>query len=65
VYEASVAAPGSVGLRVRARADLHVRACVGDGVVWMHVLTRCPLGQVTVRAGDRIAGECMVEMERP
>jgi beta-galactosidase len=62
VYDAAVAAPGGPGLRLHAAGDLHVRPCVSEEAVLMHVLTRCVLGQVTVKAGDRIAGECAVEI---
>ena len=61
VHEAELDGSDGSGLRVEARADRHVRACVaGDGVL-LHVLTRCPLGQVTMRRGDRLQGDCVVQ----
>jgi hypothetical protein len=65
VYEAALLSPDGAGLRVRARADLHVRPCLAESEVLLHVLSRCPLGQVTIRPGDRIAGRCAVELLWP
>jgi len=62
VYEAALLAPDGAGLRVYARADAHVRPCLAEGEVLLHVLSRCPLGQVILRTGDRIAGQCTVEV---
>jgi hypothetical protein len=61
-YEASLTATNGPGLRARAAADRHVRACLGDDSVLMHVLTRCPLGQEVIHPGDRLAAECTVEL---
>ena len=62
VLEADLTAGDSSGLRVEACADRHVRACVeGDGVR-LHVLTRCPLGQVAIRRGDRLQGDCALQI---
>jgi len=62
VYEAALLAPDGTGLRVHARADAHVRPCLADGEILLHVLSRCPLGQVVIRDGDRIAGQFTVEV---
>jgi len=62
VYEAALRAADGSGLRVHANADVHVRPCLADGGVLLHALSRCPLGQVVLRNGDRIAGQCTVEL---
>ena len=62
IYEAELDGNDGSGLRVEARADRHVRACVADGGVLLHILTRCPLGQVTLRRGDRLQGDCVVQV---
>jgi hypothetical protein len=64
-YEASLTAANGSGLRARSAADRHVRACLGDDSVLMHVLTRCPLGQEVMLPGDRLAAECTVELIGP
>jgi len=53
------------GIRVHAHADLHVRPCLADGVVLMHVLSRCPLGQIVIKRGDRLTGEVVIELVGP
>ena len=62
IYEAALLAPDGRGLRVHARADAHVRPCLGEGEVLLHVLTRCPLGQVVLQRGDRIRSKFTVEL---
>jgi len=49
---------------VQAQADRHVRACLADDSVLLHVLTRCDLGQVELREGDVLEGTCTVERVR-
>ena len=46
---------------LHAHADLHVRPCLTDGAVLMHVLSRCPLGQVVVKRDGRLTGEVVLE----
>jgi hypothetical protein len=65
VYEASLRASDGAGLRVYANADAHVRSCLSDNGVLLHVLSRCPLGQVVIKNGDRLAGEFVIEVLRP
>ncbi|MGO8746656.1 MAG: glycoside hydrolase family 2 TIM barrel-domain containing protein [Thermoguttaceae bacterium] len=64
-YEASLRAADGSGLRARAAADRHVRACLAADSVLMHVLTRCPLGQEVMLPGGRLAAECTVELIGP
>ncbi len=62
VYEASLTAPGGAGLRVQANADRHVRCCLAADAVLLHALTRCDLGQVTIQDGDKLSGDCCLEI---
>lgn len=62
IYEASLKADDGSGVMVHANADAHVRCCLADDGVLMHVLSRCPLGQVVIKKGERLAGEFVVEM---
>lgn len=64
-YDASLTAANGSGLRARSAADRHVRACLGEDSVLMHILTRCPLGQEVMLPGDRLAAECTVELIGP
>ncbi|MCC6123453.1 MAG: hypothetical protein IT426_00675 [Pirellulales bacterium] len=65
VYEASLRASDGNGVTVRANADAHVRACLAEKGVLLHVLSRCPLGQVVIKNGDRLTGEFVVEIAKP
>lgn len=64
VYEASVTDQSGTGLRLRAAADRHLRACLAEGGVAVHLLTHCRLGPVTLKPGDRIRGDYAVEILR-
>jgi len=64
-YEASLKTADGAGLRVLAAADRHVRACLADDAVLLHVLTRCPLGQEVMLPGDRLEAECTIELSGP
>jgi hypothetical protein len=64
IQQATLQAQGGPGLRVHAQADRHVRACLADDGVLLHVLTRCDLGQVELRDGDVLEGTCTVELVR-
>ena len=57
IYEASLRAGDGTGLRIHANADAHVRSCLAEDGVLLHVLSRCPLGQVVIKNGDRLSGE--------
>ncbi len=65
IYEAAMTASDGTGLRVHAHADLHVRPCLTDGAVLMHVLSRCPLGQVVLKRGDRLTGDVVIALVGP
>ncbi len=65
IYEASLCAPNGAGLTVHANADAHVRSCLAENGVLFHVLSRCPLGQVAIKSGDRLTGEFVVELAKP
>ena len=43
-------------------ADLHVRPCLAEDAVLLHVLSRCELGQVVMNAGDELAGDLVVDL---
>lgn len=62
IYEASLVAPTGAGIRVRANADVHVRPCLADDGVRLHVLSQCRMGAVPLKKGDRVAGTCIVEL---
>jgi hypothetical protein len=62
VYDASLRDGDRRGLAVHANADAHVRACLAENGVLLHVLSRCPLGQVVIKDGDRLSGEFVVEV---
>jgi len=62
IYEASLEAPDHSGVQVEANADADFRACLTkDGVV-MHVLSACPLAQVVLKNGDRLAGTFAIRL---
>jgi hypothetical protein len=62
IYEASLVATDGSGIRICANADAHVRACLADKGVRLHVLSQCRLGPVVLKEGDRIEGRCAIEM---
>jgi hypothetical protein len=62
IYEASLAAADGAGLRVRANADVHVRPCLADNGVKLHVLSKCRLAPIVLKKGDRITGRYAVEL---
>jgi len=64
IYEAALLNPEGEGLRVGADADAHVRACLDQGAVLLHLLSECRLGPVTLRDGDRLTGRFVVELSR-
>ena len=62
VYEAALLAENGAGLRLHAAGDLHVRPGLAEDEVLFHVLSRCPLGQVVLKPGDELTGQCIVEL---
>lgn len=62
IYEASLTAAGGSGVRIQANADVHFRAALAGGGIAMHLLSRCPLAPVTLKSGDRLAGEFMMRL---
>jgi hypothetical protein len=62
IYEASLRASDGAGLQIHSNAGAHVRCCLADDGVLLHALSRCPLGQVVIKKGDRLAGEFVVEI---
>jgi hypothetical protein len=62
IYEASLMAPNHSGVKVQANADAHFRACLAKNGVTMHILTQCPLAEVTLRHGDKLAGKFAVRL---
>jgi hypothetical protein len=62
IYEGALLSPNGQGLRVRADSDAHVRACLDEDAVLLHLLSECRLGPVTVRDGDRLTGQFVVEL---
>ncbi len=49
-------------MKLHAQADAHFRAALAPGAVAAYALWRCPLGQVSLKPGDRLQGEFVVEM---
>lgn len=62
VYEALLAAPDGRGLGVHADADAHVRAALAPEGTWLHILSTCRLGPVTLHTGDHLEGEFAVDL---
>ncbi|SPE59352.1 putative Beta-galactosidase [Verrucomicrobia bacterium] len=62
VCRAGLQAPDGSGLTLHARADAHFRAALVPNGVAAHLLWRCPLGQVTLKPGERLAGEFVVQL---
>jgi hypothetical protein len=66
IYEASLEAPDHSGVQVEANADADFRSCLTKDGVMMHVLSTCPLAQVVLKNGDRLAGTFAIRlMHRP
>lgn len=55
-------APDGSGVRVEANADAHFRACLSGQRVAMHILSQCPLAEVTLKNGARLTGEFSVRL---
>ncbi|MDI6829076.1 MAG: glycoside hydrolase family 2 TIM barrel-domain containing protein, partial [Armatimonadota bacterium] len=62
IYEASLESPDGRGVKVYANANVHVRPALSKDGVYLHILSRCPLGQVLLRKGDLLSGEYIVEI---
>lgn len=54
VYEASLTDGDGDGARLLANADAHFRASMAADRVWMNLISRCRLGQIPLKAGERI-----------
>jgi beta-galactosidase/beta-glucuronidase len=65
IYEASLRTNDGAGLTVHAKANAHVRSSLAENGVFFDVLSRCPLGQVVIKNGDRLSGEFVVEIAKP
>lgn len=65
IYEASLRSSDGAAFTVHATANAHVRSCLAENAVLLHVLSRCPLGQVAIKNGDRLTGEFVVEIAKP
>ncbi len=55
-------APDGSGIRVNANADAHVRPCLAENGVKMHILSHCPMGRVLIKKGDKLTGEFAVSL---
>jgi hypothetical protein len=64
IYEATLRSAHGHGVRVRANADAHVRACLAPDGVMLHLLTECRMGPVVVQDGDRLTGAFTVDLLR-
>jgi beta-galactosidase len=62
IYHALLAAPDGSSIGVDANADVHFRACLATNGVKMHILSQCPLAQVVLKDGARLAGEYNVSL---
>lgn len=62
IYEASLTAPDHSGVQVEANADAHFRSCLTKDGVMMHILAQCPLVQVELKKGQRLAGKFAVRL---
>lgn len=62
VYEAGLSSPDGSGLMLHANADAHFRAALERGGVEAHLLSRCRLGQVGIKAKDHLKAEFVVEL---
>jgi hypothetical protein len=62
IYEAAVTDANDRGAKALARGDVHARACLDATGVWLHLLSRCRLGQTPLKAGERIADEFTLQL---
>lgn len=62
IYRAWLRAPDGSGARVAANANVHVRACLADNGVMLHVLSQCALTPVTLKNGARLTGEFSIQL---
>lgn len=65
IYEASLISKDSARLRVLGKADVHFRAALAGDAINAHILSRCPLGQVPLKSGDRLREEFSVQLQQP
>jgi beta-galactosidase len=65
IYEAALAGPDGSGLTLHAQADAHFRAALTPEGVAAYLLWRCPLGQVSLKPGDHLQGEFVLELRPP
>jgi hypothetical protein len=65
IYEASLATPDGAGLSAHANADVHFRSALTTNGVAVHVLSRCPLGQVPLNPGDHLAWKFVIQLRAP
>lgn len=63
VYDAALTNKVGGGARVVANADAHFRTSMDKGCSWMHIISRCPLGQIPLKAGDKISNVFKVKIE--
>jgi beta-galactosidase len=61
-YQAGLASPDGSGFSAHANGDAHVRAALTPGGIAVHLLRRCPLGQVPLKPNDRLQGEFVVRL---
>jgi beta-galactosidase len=62
IYDASLVAPDGSGMAVHANADAHFRPALSKDGVRAHVLSKCPLGQILLKKGDRLTGEYAIQL---
>ncbi|MHB0998573.1 MAG: glycoside hydrolase family 2 TIM barrel-domain containing protein [Armatimonadota bacterium] len=62
IYNVSLVASNGTGIRVHANADAHVRPCLAENGVMMHILNTCRMGETTIKKGDKLTGEFVVEL---
>ena len=62
IYQAGLASPDGSGFSAHANGDAHVRAALTPGGIAVHLLWRCPLGQVPLKPNDRLQGEFAVRL---
>ena len=64
IYNASLTAPDGAGIKVYANADAHVRPCLTENGVLMHILNTCRMYQTTIKNGDKLTGEFVMSIRR-
>lgn len=62
IYEASLRASDGSGVSVNANADVHLRVCLAERGIKMHVLSQCTLAPVVLKKGDRLKGNFYVNL---